>query len=288
MVADTYKDRRPSGAPAPRARPERGGPIRVEVISIGRELLRGKIVDGNAQRVARAVTQRGGMIRRITVVDDKATAIARALRESLERNPHLVVTTGGLGPADDDQTLEGVSRSLSLPLNIDQSTKTLVESAYRRLEKEKVIPAGGLTAAREKLCKIPVGSIPVPNPLGISPGVRLHMPGGAIVLCLPGMPDEMQGMLEATFPLMRIDFAGEVALREIEAPTSDESAVGPLLDRLAAEFPGVWINSRPAGSRRTGRRIVIRIEASGETMELADATVDSCVKRLLALAAGSP
>jgi molybdenum cofactor synthesis domain-containing protein len=280
--------KRPSGRPAPKVRPLRTGPVRVELISVGRELLRGKIVDANAQQVARVVTQKGAMIRRITIVDDTAPSISAAVRESLERDPHLVVTTGGLGPADDDRTLEGVSDALALPMARDHSTKALVEEAYHRMKEKGVVSADGLTAAREKLCTIPLGARPVPNPLGVSPGVLVRMPGGAIVLCLPGMPEEMQAVLEAALPLLKIDFEGEVALREIASPTADESALTPLLDRLAEEFPGVWINSRPAGSRKTGGKIVIRIEATGASREQANSTVDGCVRRLLALAAGSP
>lgn len=286
----TPVERRPSGRPAPKVRPERTGPVRVELISIGRELLRGKIADGNAQRVARLLSQKGAMIRRITVVDDTAPSISRALREALERHPHLVVTTGGLGPAEDDRTLEGVSDALGLPLAVDHSAKELVEAAYHRLRETRVVHDEGLTASREKLCKLPVGAKPVPNPIGVAPGVAVRLPGGAIVLSLPGMPDEMQSVLEAALPLlkMQVDFDGEVALREIEAPTSDESRLAPMLDRLGREFPGVWINSRPAGSRRTGRRIVIRIEATASSREEADSVVDGCVKRFLAIAAGTP
>jgi molybdenum cofactor synthesis domain-containing protein len=280
--------KRPSGDPAPRVQPARTGPIRVELISVGRELLRGKIADTNAQQVARIVTQKGAMIRRITVVDDTTTSISAAVRESLERNPHLLVTSGGLGPADDDRTLGGVADALALPLAVDHATKQMVEAAYHRLAEKRVFSAEGLTAVREKLCTLPLGATPVPNPLGVSPGVLVQLSGGASVLCLPGMPEEMQAVLEAAMPLLKIDFEGQVALREVEAPTADESELAPLLDQLAREFPTLWINSRPAGSRKTGRKIVIRIEATGATHEKADAFVESCMKRLLALAAGSP
>jgi len=280
--------RRPSGEPAPKVRPKRTGPVRVELISVGRELLRGKIADGNAQRIARHLTQKGVLIRRITVVDDSSKSIAAALREALERDPHLVVTTGGLGPAEDDRTLAGVCEALELPLTLSGPTKVMVEEAYQRLRASKIVSDGGLTPTREKMCKIPVGSTPVPNPLGVSPGVFVRLPGGAIVLCLPGMPEEMQAVLEAALPMMNVGLEGQVARREVEAPTSDESQLRPLIDRLTHEFPGVWINSRPAGSRKTGGRIVIRVEATGETQDDADAAVDGCVKRLLALAAGSP
>lgn len=281
--------KRPSAQPAPKPRPDHSGPVRVELVSIGRELLRGKIVDGNAQKVSRFFTQKNAMIRRITVVDDKVHSIASAVREALERDPHLVVTTGGLGPADDDRTLEGVSRALNRPLSLDHTTRTMVEAAYQRLQSGKVVASAGMTASREKLCTIPIGSRPVANELGVSPGVISRLPGGADVLCLPGMPQEMQAVLEAALPLLKISpLEGEVAQREIEAPTSDESELAPLLDHLIREFPGIWINSRPSGSRRTGRRIVIRVEATGPSREEADLAVDRCVQRLLALAAGTP
>jgi molybdenum cofactor synthesis domain-containing protein len=260
----------------------------VEVISVGRELLRGRIPDGNAQKIARYLSEKGALIRRITVVDDNTRAVASALREALERGPHLVVTTGGLGPADDDRTLEGVSDALSRPLRIDASTTAMVEAAYQRLHDNKVVDAEGLTAVREKLCRIPIGATPVENPLGVSPGVICRMPGAADVLSLPGMPGEMLSVLETALPLLKISpLEGQLARREIEAPTGDESAIAPLLDRLVGEFPGIWINSRPAGSRKTGGRILISVEATGESREEAEAAVDGCVKRLVDLVSGN-
>ena len=277
--------RRPSAQLAPKVRPQRGGPVRIELVSIGRELLRGRIADGNAQRVSRFFTQKGAIIRRITVVDDKVHSIASAVREALDRDPHLVVTTGGLGPAEDDRTLEGVARGLNRPLVLDQSTKAMIEAAYHRLQDGKVVASDGLTLARAKLCMIPVNSTPVENQLGVSPGVICRLPGGADVLCLPGMPQEMQAVLEAALPSLKIaPLEGQVSHREIEAPTADESELAPLIDKLLHEFPGIWINSRPGGSRRTGGRIVISVEATGASQQEADLAVDGCVERLLALA----
>jgi len=279
---------RRSSRPAPKVRPERAGVVAIELISIGRELLRGKIADGNAQRLARLLTQRGASVRRITVVDDAMVSIREALLEALGRDPHLVVTTGGLGPAEDDRTLEGLGAALNLPLVLDVQRKAAVEAGYARLERRHVIQAGGLTAAREKLCRVPVGAKTVENPLGVAPGVVLRLPGGAAVLALPGMPEEMRAVLEAALPTLDLDLRAETAEREIESPTADEASLEPLLQRLSEEFPAVWIHSRSAGSRRTGAHIVIRLEATAARREEAEAELDSCVERLLALAAGCP
>jgi molybdopterin-biosynthesis enzyme MoeA-like protein len=116
----------------------------------------------------------------------------------------------------------------------------------------------------------------------------LRLAGGTTVLCLPGAPEEALAVLGAAMPLMR-DAAprGQVAQREVESPTADEAALRPLLERLAAEYPGVWIASRPPGAGREARS-VITLEAAGPTVRAASAAVDRACKRLLALAAGSP
>ena len=71
---------RPSGRPAPKVRPERSGTVKVELISIGRELLRGRIADRNSHNVARFLTLRGVRIPRITTVDDNERAIVADTR----------------------------------------------------------------------------------------------------------------------------------------------------------------------------------------------------------------
>lgn len=280
---------RPSGRPAPKVRPTRPGAIQVELISIGRELLRGRIVDDNARNIARFLTQRGAMIRRITVVDDNERSISAALREALDRNPHLVISTGGLGPTDNDRTVAAMADALGLTVTLNSAAKSMVEAAYQRFAERRVIRSTGLTAAREKICTLPVGSVPVPNPVGVSPGVLLRLPGGAAVLGLPGMPDEVLAVLAEAMPALgALAPDRQVARRELESPTADESALTPLLERFSAEFPSLWIESHPSGSRRRGSRIVISLEASASSGAEADRVVDTALKRLIALAAGSP
>jgi molybdopterin-biosynthesis enzyme MoeA-like protein len=227
-------------------------------------------------------------VRRVTVIDDAAASLAGVLREALSRSPHLVVTTGGLGPAEDDRTLEGVAEVLGLPLALHTEARALVEAAYRGLS-TRGVTAPGLTAAREKLCWLPVGSTAVANPLGVAPGVICRLAGGTAVLSLPGLPVEATAVLEASFEPLRLALpARRTSLREIESPTADESTLRPLLDRLANEFPGVSIHSLATGSPRSGTRIRIRLEATGADRAEAEDAVEGVVRRLLALAAGSP
>ena len=277
--------RRPSDRPAPKVHPERSGPVRAEIVSIGRDLLSGRVADTNALALARFLTQRGAQVRRITTVGDDEQTISETLRAALERQPHLVITTGGLGPAREDCVVDAVSVALSLPLAVDHDAKTQVEDAYQRLKRNRAVHSTALTAAREKMCRIPIGSTPLANPLGIAPGVLCRLPGGAMLLCLPGRPEEMEAVLEGVAGQLKL---GEsvVAQREIESPTADEAKLRPLLDLLADEFPDVWVSSQPSAKR--GLPATIRLEAVGEDHPQAESAVEIALKRLLALATGSP
>ncbi|MCW3977495.1 MAG: molybdopterin-binding protein, partial [Candidatus Bathyarchaeota archaeon] len=75
----------------------------VEIICIGNELLIGKILNTNAQWLARRVTALGLGVRRITIVSDDISEISSITGEALQRTPDFIITTGGLGPTFDDK-----------------------------------------------------------------------------------------------------------------------------------------------------------------------------------------
>jgi len=277
-----------TGEVGPKVRPDRSGPIRAEIVSIGRELLRGETADGNAAAIARALLPLGVAVDRITVVDDREEAIAEAIREALSRNPHLVVTSGGLGPGLDDRTLQGVAAALELPLTTSTAARAAVEAAYGKLHEVGAIRSGGMTLVREKLCRLPIGARTIANRVGVTPGALCKLAGGAAVLCLPGLRNETKAVLDAALPLLS-DMGGRVrfAHREIESPTSDESSLQSLLEQLVAEYPAVRIASRTTGPCQQGRKILVSLEASAPNQQDADGAVEQVVGRMLAIASGA-
>jgi nicotinamide-nucleotide amidase len=272
----------------PRVRPQRSGPFHAEIVVAGRDLLRGLVRDEDAMIVARTVAERGGLVHRITIVDDSERAIAVAIREALERNPNLLVTIGGLGPAADDHTAAGVAAALGRPLTANPPARNMVEDAYRRLHQAGRVKSAGMNLTREKMSRLPVGALAIPNQPGIAPGMLCRLSGGAAVVSLPGTPEEARAVLSAV-----LDELGEglsrfkVAQRTIESPTPDESALRPMIEKLADEHPHVWISSRPDASPRHGRPVRITLEAMAPTAEEANTLVAAATRRLLALAAGS-
>jgi len=282
------RDRETSGQPAPKVLPAHDGELHAEILVVGSDLLRGDVGDSSAQIVAGLLTARGALVRRITFIADDEPAIASAVCDSLERGPHFVVTIGGLGPAPDDRTLAGVSRALNLPLTASAGAAELVDRAYAELKEQRRVEHGGINAVRDKMTRVPLGCTVLTNPSGIAPGTLCRLPGTAAVISVPGTPREARGVFEAALPHLAGFGTGRiVARREIEAPNQDESALVPLMRRLADEYPTARFSTRPVGSPKKGFRLLASVEVPGETIEEAESTIGLIVHRLLALAAGS-
>jgi molybdenum cofactor synthesis domain-containing protein len=250
--------------------------------------LRGRVTDRNAQTVAARLTGRGARVARVTVVDDDAAAIVDGLREALSRNPNLLITSGGLGPAPDDRTLAAVADVLGCPLRLHSGAKTMVEDAYQRMAKSRLTPSGGLNLTRQKMCRLPIGADPVPNQAGVAPGVICRLAGGTALLCLPGRPDEARATFDAAIALLKdVVPNGCLAQREVESPTSDESELHSILEQLGEEFPDIWITSHSTESRKKGAPIMVTLEAVATTPESANTQVAAAQRRLIAMAAGA-
>lgn len=148
---------------------------RSAMVSVGCELLTGRTLNSNLSALGSILSERGVPLREARVVPDAPEAVAKAILDLI--GPHtLVVTTGGLGPTPDDLTLEGVSSALGLELS--QTFPAIRESRLKGAEP----------------IHLPAGSVPVPNPAGVVPGVLLQAQGGALV-CLPGVPREALSLL---------------------------------------------------------------------------------------------
>src|SRR5262245_24564691 len=89
---------------------------RVELIAVGREILRGRVLDTNSNWLAKELTGMGGEVSRICVVDDVPQDIVRELHTAMQQGAGVIFTTGGLGPTFDDRTLESIAHAVDLPL----------------------------------------------------------------------------------------------------------------------------------------------------------------------------
>ncbi len=220
--------------------------IKAMILAAGREILRGRIQDSNAWMLARRLTGLGYEVVRITACDDDLAAIAREIRRALEDGAALIITTGGLGPTDDDLTLQALAEAAGRPLALDEEARRLVAARYADLQRAGAVEDPGMTPAREKMARIPEGARPLPNPVGAAPGVWLEE-GRTTYVALPGVPAEMAAILEeSVLPGLSVRTTGVVyAERRITTQARDESEVAAVLRRIARDVPEVFLKSHP-------------------------------------------
>jgi nicotinamide-nucleotide amidase len=240
--------------------------VKLEVVTIGTELLLGQIVDTNAAELGRALAGAGAEVVRHTSVADRPEAIRAAVAEALERTG-FVITTGGLGPTRDDMTKREVAALLGKSLQMDERVLESLEERFRRLG--RTMPAVNRTQA-----EVPAGATVLPNPRGTAPGLWVE-DNGRVVVMLPGVPSEMRGLLaEEVLPRLAARTPGSVVRsRTVRTTGIAESAlaerVGPIEEEIApltlAYLPSVegvdlrvtaW--SLPAGE--ANRRLAAALE----------------------------
>ena len=173
------------------------------------------------------------------------------MRESLKRNPSVLITIGGLGPTHDDMTLAGISRAIDKPLRLNREALELVRDHYQRLESKPK-----LTKYRTKMATLPQGSVPLPNPVGTAPGVKMQQ-SSTTLFSLPGVPSEMKAIFRSSLiPYMESFHA--IRPKEIEVKITGiiESALAPILDQARKIYPKLYFKSHPRG-RETGIRPLI-------------------------------
>ncbi len=164
--------------------------MNAEILTVGAEILAGDILDTNARDLARALKGLGVVVSRHASVPDHVERIAEAVREAASR-AEVVVVTGGLGPTPDDVTREGVARAFGLGQSVREELVEPLRARYRS-HGFREMPEVNLVQLN-----LPEGSEPIPNPVGTAPGFLLEREGTAL-FAVPGVPREMQMMLEET------------------------------------------------------------------------------------------
>lgn len=249
------------------------------ILAIGREILRGRVHDSNSWMLARRLTSLGIRLLRIVACDDDLAAIVREVHRAQEDTATLIVTTGGLGPTDDDLTLAALAEATGCVLVPDEEARRLVAARYAALHQAGAVDDPGMTSPREKMARLPRGARALPNPVGAAPAAWLEV-GRTTIVALPGVPAEMAAILEAfVLPALASRAPGAVYLESaIRTQARDESEVGAVLRRITHELPEVFLKSHPThfGSD-------VRLEVSASTWAGRRTVAEERLARALAL-----
>lgn len=234
-----------------------------EIIAVGNELLQGDVQDTNTHWLCRRLSDRGVRVQRGALVPDDGQVIAEAVHQSLSRRPKLLILTGGLGPTADDLTVASVADALDRALQLNPEALAMVEETYREFEERGLVQTAHLTKERRKMAYLPRGAEPLANAVGAAPGVLLWSDDTAIV-CLPGVPEELQSIFEQSLSVRLQHLYGEHAFLEriLVTDCGDESQLAPIVDTVAERHPDVYVKSRakPYGE---GVQLHITLSARG-------------------------
>ena len=177
--------------------------MKAEIVSIGSELLMGELVDTNAPYIAAMLPALGIKLQRVSQINDDVDLLSQVLREGWQRSD-LILTTGGLGPTDDDVTREAIAHLLNEPLFIDPNVTHTKNSTYSNFVE---------TTARDlKQNTLIASAKPIPNRIGTAPGWWVDH-DSKILIAMPGPPLELHQMWDMEIePRLSKSVDGEITL----------------------------------------------------------------------------
>ncbi len=173
----------------------------IAVLTTGSEILDGRVVDTNSNYVAQKLSELGLKLVRVLAVDDNLDELLGGLHY-LHQVAEVVITSGGLGPTEDDLTRDMSSRYVGAKLVEFPEARAHLEQFYAA--RKRVLDPSNLRQAL-----LPEGSQMIHNPNGTAPGFIVTRSDGKIVCSLSGVPREFKRMFDETVLPIILERAGK-------------------------------------------------------------------------------
>lgn len=201
--------------------------LRVELITVGDELLSGLVLNSNVARVADAIGGIGLRLATVTDVRDDLDEIVAVLNAAAAR-AEIVLCSGGLGPTGDDLTRDAMAAAAGVSMTRYPELEQIIRERYATW---RLTPPE--SAMRQ--ADVPNGATPVSNPRGSAPGLRMRL-GRADLWALPGVPSELETMLaEHVVPTLAADVgASTLTTTTIRVSLTGESAISDAIADVEA------------------------------------------------------
>ncbi|OVE64975.1 competence/damage-inducible protein A [Clostridium diolis] len=228
--------------------------MKAEIIAIGTEILLGDILNSNAQYLAQELAALGIDMYYQQVVGDNEIRIMHAFDEAYSRSD-IIITTGGLGPTDDDITKEVAAKYFNKKLIQDENSIKKIRDYFKFRER-------AMTQNNLKQGLIPEGATVINNNNGTAPGVIIE-DDNKIMIILPGPPKEMKPMFEESVkPYLQEKSDSILVSRVVKILGIGESAVAEEIKDLidAQTNPTIAPYAKDVG-------VMLRITAKAETKD---------------------
>ena len=228
--------------------------MKAEIIAIGTEILLGEIIDTNSAYIARQLPELGIDLLYKSVVGDNMGRINDVFQRAWGRSD-LIITTGGLGPTEDDMTREGICALLNERPTVDPD----LESRLRAFFSGRGYP---MPESNVKQAWLIPSSRALANPRGTAPGWWVER-DGRVIVSMPGVPPEMERMWtnEVKPELDRRSDGQVLVTLTMKTVGIGEGTVDEMAKHLYAT-PGIGI-----GTYARADGVHLRIGAKGATRE---------------------
>jgi len=254
------------------------GSVNVEIIATGDELMYGRILDTNSHWIAQRVAELGAKLRRVTMIGDEPETIAAALHDALKRDAHFIIFTGGLGPSEDDLTVDSIGAALGRGTVIDAAGAQKIKEVYakRGITDEAAFKRG------ERMARVLENSEPLQNSVGFAVGMCVEEAGKRICT-FPGVPAEMKGMFDAHVAPMIQSRASSVFLARAYNVTMVWKDFFSLYTQMQRDYPDVYIKNAATPpvegeDRNKPHTIKVDLVLEGKTHEEAEAKMDALIE----------
>lgn len=236
--------------------------MKAELISIGTELLLGDIVNTNAQFLAKELAILGIDVYHQSVIGDNEDRILKSFKEAFDRCD-IIITTGGLGPTQDDLTKELGAKYFNKKMILHEPSLQWIKE-YLDIKDEEVLEAN------KKQAYFPEGSMVLPNEKGTAPGAIISESNKTLII-LPGPPKEMKAMFTNHVSKYLSNLAGNIIKsKTLRIFGIGESLMAKKVDSIIQESTNPTV-----APYAKDYEVTLRITAKGETEDKCNSLINS-------------
>lgn len=200
------------------------------LLTIGDELLIGQITDTNSVWLGQQLSDIGISVKEKLTVGDTEEEIIKAIKRAAD-STEIVLITGGLGPTQDDRTVDALCGYLVCG-------KTFYQEGYDHVMKIMEERGRTVTEAFRKQFYLPESCTPLHNRMGTAPGILIQN-GDGIIVSMPGVPHEMKALMEDhILPLIKSTYSDQVIVHKtIRTAGMGESTIAELIQEVETSLP---------------------------------------------------
>jgi len=245
--------------------------MNISILAVGTELLMGKTVNTNAAFLSEEINALGHNVLYHLTVGDNPERLKNTLEYLLSQSD-MVITTGGLGPTQDDLTKETIASVLNKELIRNEQAYQMMLDRFKNFQVT-------MTKNNVKQADLPDGCIPMFNQKGTAPGF-ISSSEGKYVAALPGPPREMKHMFNRSLKLFLEEQSDSIILSEyINLFGIGESSAESLIDDIVSmqSNPTIALYAKPG---QVSIRVTAKAPGIEEAYGLIQTTLDLLTERL--------